>query len=117
MRAQPQASHFVAGRYTENPEGQLIESVYPASGEIIAQLHAADAALVEQAVAAAQAGFAVWSTTPAAERGGDNAYPGERRRAGRRVPADRGYRPTSLGRGRSGGMRLVGERGAGRAAS
>ncbi|MEZ5592468.1 MAG: betaine-aldehyde dehydrogenase [Gammaproteobacteria bacterium] len=69
MRAQPQASHFVAGRYTENPNGQLIESIYPASGDVIAQLHAADAALVEQAVAAAQAGFVVWSTTPAAERG------------------------------------------------
>ncbi|MEP3275282.1 MAG: betaine-aldehyde dehydrogenase, partial [Stappiaceae bacterium] len=49
--------------------GRSILSQYPATGEVIAQLHAASQELVNEAVASAREGFKVWSAVPAAERG------------------------------------------------
>jgi betaine-aldehyde dehydrogenase len=69
MRAQPTASHFIDGRYVEDTEGRLIESVYPATGEIIARLHSATPAIIEKAVASAKAAQKAWARTPPAERG------------------------------------------------
>lgn len=69
MRAQPTASHFINGRYVEDEQGSVIESVYPANGETIARLHAGTDAIIEQAVEAAKAGFAVWSKMSGTERG------------------------------------------------
>jgi len=65
---QPEASHFIGGRYVEGGDAAM-ESRYPAINEVIARLHAADGATVDQAVAAAQAAFEAWSATPAVERG------------------------------------------------
>ena len=47
MKAQPQASHFIDGEYVEDTDGTVIESIYPATGEVIARLHAATPAIVE----------------------------------------------------------------------
>ena len=37
MRAQPAASHFINGKPTEDAAGALLESRYPATGEVIAE--------------------------------------------------------------------------------
>jgi betaine-aldehyde dehydrogenase len=66
MRAQPQASHFIDGVYVEDTAGTVIESIYPATGEVIARLHAATPAIVEKAIASAkraQKEWASWSPT------------------------------------------------------
>ncbi len=68
MRSQPAASHFVGGQYLESI-GSVIESRYPATGEVIAKIHAADEALIDAAIDAARAGFGVWSATSPTERG------------------------------------------------
>ena len=46
MRAQPKASHFIDGDYVEDTAGTVFESIYPATGEVIARLHAATPAIV-----------------------------------------------------------------------
>ncbi|WP_102960378.1 betaine-aldehyde dehydrogenase [Mangrovicella endophytica] len=69
MRAQPQASHFIDGAYVEDAAGTPFESVYPATGEVIARLHAATDAVIEAAVAAAKRGQEEWAAKSGAERG------------------------------------------------
>ncbi|WP_430513366.1 betaine-aldehyde dehydrogenase [Pannonibacter phragmitetus] len=69
MRAQPAASHYIGGAYVESPEGSAFDSIYPATGEVIARLHGADDATIEAAMAAAREGQKLWAATPAAERG------------------------------------------------
>jgi betaine-aldehyde dehydrogenase len=69
MRAQPQASHFINGAYQEDLHGRPLESLYPASGEVIARLHAAGSETVNAAVAAARSGQKVWAATPPSDRG------------------------------------------------
>nr|MEC9419711.1 betaine-aldehyde dehydrogenase [Pseudomonadota bacterium] len=69
MRAQPQASHYVGGSYVESQSGTPFDSLYPATGEVIAQIRAADDAVIEAAIRSAQEGQKVWAATPAAERG------------------------------------------------
>ncbi len=68
MRTQPAGSHFVSGKYLNDPDGEALTSIYPATGECIAQLNLATDAILQQAIRAAEAGFAVWSATPAAQR-------------------------------------------------
>ena len=41
MKFQPKASHFIDGDYVEDTAGTPIEVIYPATGEVIAQLHSA----------------------------------------------------------------------------
>jgi len=53
MRAQPKASHFIGGANVEDATGKVFNSHYPATGEVIAKLHSATPAIVEQALAAA----------------------------------------------------------------
>ncbi|WP_374630222.1 betaine-aldehyde dehydrogenase [Pannonibacter indicus] len=69
MRAQPAASHYIGGAYVESPEGPAFDSIYPATGEVIARLHGADDATIEAAIAAAREGQKLWAATPATERG------------------------------------------------
>jgi betaine-aldehyde dehydrogenase len=69
MRAQPKASHFIDGDYVEDIGGQVIEAVYPATGELVARLHSATPAIVEQAVAAARRAQKVWAAAAPVERG------------------------------------------------
>lgn len=69
MRAQPPASHFINGTYVEDTAGRALESLYPATGEVIARLHAATPAIIERAVASAKAAQPAWARTAPAERG------------------------------------------------
>ncbi|ALV26037.1 betaine-aldehyde dehydrogenase [Pannonibacter phragmitetus] len=69
MRAQPAASHYIGGAYVESPEGPAFDSIYPATGEVIARLHGAGDATIEAAMAAAREGQKLWAATPATERG------------------------------------------------
>jgi len=67
MRAQPEASHFIDGAPAEDEAGTVFESVHPATGEVIARLHAATPAIVERAMASAVRAQAEWAGwTPAA---------------------------------------------------
>ncbi|TXI12753.1 MAG: aldehyde dehydrogenase family protein, partial [Rhizobium sp.] len=69
MRAQPKASHFIDGEYVEDTDGTVIESIYPATGEVIARLHAATPAIVEQAIAAAKRAQPEWAAMSPTARG------------------------------------------------
>ncbi len=69
MRAQPTASHFIDGEYVEDTAGTVIECVYPATGEVIAKLHAATPAIVEKAIASAKAAQVEWARMSPTARG------------------------------------------------
>lgn len=69
MRAQPQASHYVGGSYLESQSGTPFDSLYPATGEVIARIVSADDAVVDAAIKSAKEGQKVWAATPPAERG------------------------------------------------
>jgi betaine-aldehyde dehydrogenase len=69
MRAQPKASHYVGGAYIESQTGSPFDSIYPATGEVIAKIIPADDGVVEAAIMAAKEGQKIWAATPPAERG------------------------------------------------
>ena len=69
MRAQPKASHFIAGEWVEDQSGAVIESRFSATGEVIARLHAATPAVIDRALDAAQAAQADWAARAPVERG------------------------------------------------
>jgi len=69
MRAQPKASHFIAGAWVEDRAGAAFESIFPATGEVVAQLHAATPAVIDQALAAAADAQHEWAARPPVERG------------------------------------------------
>lgn len=66
---QPEASHFVNGRYVEDSSGTEMPVIYPATGEVIATLHEATPAVIEAALNAAQAAQAEWAALSGTERG------------------------------------------------
>ncbi len=69
MKAQPAASHFIDGAYVEDTAGTVIESIFPATGEVIARLHAATPAIVEKAVAVAKRAQTEWASWSPTQRG------------------------------------------------
>ncbi len=69
MEAQPAGSHFVGGRYRDETDARQIESIYPATGEVVARVGAASSALVDDAVATARAAQAEWGRASGAVRG------------------------------------------------
>ncbi|MCR8725829.1 betaine-aldehyde dehydrogenase [Frigidibacter sp. ROC022] len=69
LRAQPTASHHIAGAYIDDSEGAPMACLYPATGDKVAELHEATPALIERALAAAQAAQPEWAATAPAERG------------------------------------------------
>ncbi|MBX3529246.1 MAG: betaine-aldehyde dehydrogenase [Rhizobiaceae bacterium] len=69
MKAQPKASHFIAGRFVEDDAGEPIDVIYPATGELIARVHAATPAIVAQAVEAARDAQPGWARLKPVERG------------------------------------------------
>ena len=69
VNPQPTASHFVNGTYLEDTEGDVIDVVYAATGEKIAQVHAATPAVVEAALAAAKTAQPAWAAMTGTERG------------------------------------------------
>jgi betaine-aldehyde dehydrogenase len=69
MQTQPKASHFIGGHYVEDTAGAPLVSTYPATGEDIAQLHAATPATIDQALKAADDARADWAAMTGTERG------------------------------------------------
>ncbi len=69
MSTQPTASHFINGAYVEDTAGEEIPVIYPATGEVIATLHAATPAIVDQALAVAKAAQTKWAGWSGTERG------------------------------------------------
>ncbi len=69
MKAQPPASHFIAGAPVEDATGTPIDCLYPATGEQVARLHEATPAVIEQALASARAAQPGWAALSGAERG------------------------------------------------
>lgn len=69
MRAQPTASHFINGAYVEDAAGEEISCVFPATGEVVAKLHSATPAIIEQALDSAKAGQKIWAAMTGTERG------------------------------------------------
>ena len=69
MRAQPEASHFINGRYAEDDAGAPMDIIFPATGEVIARVHAATPAIVKEAVASAKAAQGEWAALKPVERG------------------------------------------------
>jgi betaine-aldehyde dehydrogenase len=69
MKAQPAASHYVNGRYIDDAHGAELRSIYPATGETIAALHAATPNIVELAMEAARAAQPAWARLKPVERG------------------------------------------------
>ncbi|WP_323786127.1 betaine-aldehyde dehydrogenase [Thalassovita sp.] len=66
---QPEASHFVNGRYLEDKTGTPLDVIYPATGEVIAHLHEATPAVIEQAITSARAAQKDWALRSGTERG------------------------------------------------
>lgn len=69
MRAQPAASHLVDGEPAEDERGAPIESLHPATGEVIARLHEATPQVLERALAAARRAQPAWAALTGTERG------------------------------------------------
>lgn len=69
MTTQPTASHFINGVYVEDTAGEKIPVIYPATGEVIATLHAATPAIIEQALAAAKTAQKEWASWTGTARG------------------------------------------------
>ncbi|MFY0692127.1 MAG: betaine-aldehyde dehydrogenase [Paracoccaceae bacterium] len=65
----PTASHFINGAYVEDTDGAEISCIYPASGAVIARLHAATPPVVEAALDAARNAQPVWAAMSGTERG------------------------------------------------
>jgi len=63
----PELSHFINGQFVAG-KGEAHENVYPASGEVIAEIRWASESEIEQTIAAAKKGFEIWRKTPPAER-------------------------------------------------
>ncbi len=84
--------------------GNVIESIYPATGEVIARLHAATPAIVEKAIAAAKRAQPEWAAMSPTARGRileagrrhhARAQPRAVRARRRSIPASRSRKPSS----------------------
>ena len=64
----PTQQLYISGRYVDATSGETFETINPATNRVICEVQQASQGDVDDAVAAAQAGFAVWSAMPAMER-------------------------------------------------
>lgn len=62
-------SGVFAGEWLENPGGETIESVNPATGELLARVQTADQADYDRCVESSQAAFLKWRVVPPPKRG------------------------------------------------
>ena len=69
MNTQPQASHFIDGKYVEDTAGDPIPVIYPATGAVIATVYSATPEIIEQALASASRAKKLWASWTATERG------------------------------------------------
>ncbi|MEM6277622.1 MAG: aldehyde dehydrogenase family protein, partial [Pseudomonadota bacterium] len=65
----PTASHFVNGVFLEDDAGEMIEIIYPATGERIGHVHAATPSVINAALDAAKAAQPAWAALSGTERG------------------------------------------------
>ncbi|MDX7952187.1 betaine-aldehyde dehydrogenase [Lichenihabitans sp. Uapishka_5] len=68
QQVQPPGSHHIGGQYRQGG-GEVIESLYPATGAVVARVQAAGPDLVDEAVAAARAAQPGWAALGGAARG------------------------------------------------
>jgi betaine-aldehyde dehydrogenase len=61
---------YIDGGFRQARSGKMIDSINPATGEVIARFPRCDAQDVDDAVVAAEAAFIEWRATPAIERAG-----------------------------------------------
>jgi betaine-aldehyde dehydrogenase len=66
---QPQASHFIDGQYVEDSAGRIIACIYPATGEVIAQVHSATPGIIHQALDSGLRAQKQWAALAPVERG------------------------------------------------
>ncbi len=66
---QPTASHFIDGQYVDDTAGDVIEVIYPATGKVIARVHAATPAIINQALTSAQRAQKEWAAMTGTQRG------------------------------------------------
>jgi len=57
----PQASHYINGAYAEDPAGDPMRVISPATEEVLCTLHAATPAIIGQALESAKAAQQVWA--------------------------------------------------------
>ncbi len=69
MKNQPNASHFINGQYVEDTDGTPLPVIYPATGEIIANLHEATPAIVDASIVSAIEAQNDWAMRSGTERG------------------------------------------------
>jgi len=69
MTPAPALQSYIGGRPVPSTSGETFDDIDPATGAVICRVEQAGAAEVDAAVAAAQAGFALWSARTGAERG------------------------------------------------
>lgn len=63
----PTLANWIDGKFVKG-KGEAAPNIYPATGEVFAEVNWADDAQVDQAVEIAKKGFEVWRKTPPAER-------------------------------------------------
>lgn len=68
LTAPAHISNYIGGAFIAPAKGKYIENINPATGEIYSQIPDSTIEDINQAVAAAQAAFPKWSTTPAEEK-------------------------------------------------
>lgn len=68
VTVQPRGSHYIDGVYRDGSGAEIV-SLYPATAEVIARVHAADATTVGEAVAAAVQAQRAWGRASGTERG------------------------------------------------
>jgi betaine-aldehyde dehydrogenase len=66
---QPPASHYIDGTFVEDAGGDRIDVISPATGDRIAQIHAATPAIIDRALAAAARAQRDWAGLRPVERG------------------------------------------------
>jgi len=69
MQNQPKASHFIDGAYMEDTAGEVFDVIYPATGQVIAKMHAATPAIIDKALDAARRAQKDWAAMTGTERG------------------------------------------------
>ena len=101
-KAQPKASHHIDGEYVEDTAGAPVDSTYPATGEVIARLHAATPAIVEKAIASAKHAQKEWAgslRSPFLPRWQSQPFPPDEVRTAQSVILmGMNHRPTPIGR-------------------
>ena len=68
LHAPSHIANYIGGDMQAPVNGKYIDNINPATGEVYSQTPSSDLEDIEEAVGAAKAAFAGWSTTPAEER-------------------------------------------------